>query len=260
MKLAKITAAVAATAMAASVQAETISGGALNGVGTDTDSPAAVSAIAVVGSTQLLDGLRSLQGFPAACAGNLNALCAPTLSSAEVRSIITSGGIANPNGLSVGGTDLGTASGLTGKGTNFEESAADGVLDALRAFTGSGVINGFACGQGASLVLSNSTANDAATLAAQSGSSVGFVHATELDGSVGFIKLDGVAPSALALASSNYNLVSNLDADPAVADAEVNGITVGTVTAGAGVAAHNGSACAPLTTGNAADDANGGGI
>lgn len=260
MKLSKITAAIAATAMAASVQAETISGGALDGVATDTGAAAAVSAIAVVGSTQLLDGLRSMQGIGAACTGNVNALCAPSLSSAELRSIITAGGIANPNGVQGGGTNLGTASGITGKGSNFTEHAANGVLDALRSFTSSGVIAGFACGQGAALAISNAQPNDAATLAAQSGPSVGFVHATELDGSVGFIKIDGVSPSALALASSNYPLVSNLASDPAVADAEVNGITVGTVTNVAGVASHAGSACAPLTTGNAAADANGGEI
>jgi len=69
-----------------------------------------------------------------------------------------------------------------------------------------------------------------------------------------------VAPSALSLASSNYNLVSNLSSDNGVADASVNGITVGVVASGAGVAAHSPAACSPLTPGAAIGDVNGGSI
>lgn len=259
MKLSKITAAIAATAVAASAHAETISGGGLNGVTTDVGAAAAVSAIAVVGSTQLIDGLRSMQGFPAECTGNLNMICAPSLSSAELRALIVDD-VTNTSGVLGGGTNLGAASGLAGKSGNITDRGAVGVLDALRAFAGSGVIAGLSCGQGKGVNLA-STANDAATLSASaSGASIGYVHATELDGSVGFIKVDGVAPSALALASSNYNLVSNLSGDNGVLDANVNGMTVGVVSAGAGVASHSLAACSPLTTGSSIADANGGSI
>ena len=69
MKLLKITAAIAATAAVATAQAATISGGGLNGVATDVDTAVAVSAVAIVASTQLIDGLRAMQGFDAACTG-----------------------------------------------------------------------------------------------------------------------------------------------------------------------------------------------
>jgi len=260
MKLLKMTAAVAAAAAVSAAQAGTISGGGLNGVSTDVGAAAAISAVAVVGSTQLLDGLRAMQGFDAACTGNVSVLCAPTLSSAELRSIL-SNAIFNTSQVNGGGTNLGTASGLAGKSGGIKEYAAGGVADALSAFTGSGVIGGFSCGQGLPVVISNATANDAASLAgAASGASIGFVHATELDGSVGFIKIDGVAPSALALASSNYNLVSNLSSDGGVADSSVNGMTVGVVAAGAGVASHSPAACSPLNPGNLSGDTNGGSI
>ena len=259
MRILKITAAIAATTAVATAQAATISGGGLNGVNTDTGTPAAVSAVAIVANTTLVDGLRSMQGFDAACTGNTSLLCAPSLSSSELRAILTNG-VTNTSGVNGGGTDLGTASGIAGKSGGIKEYAASGVTDALTAFLGSGSIAGFACGQGAPLIISNATANDAASLAgAAAGASFGFVHATELDGSLGFIKLDGVAPNALSLASSNYALVSNLDGG-SVADVSVNGTTMGIVAAGAGVAAHNVSACAPLSTGTAIGDANGGSI
>jgi len=261
MKLLKITAAIAAVAAVSTAQAETISGGGLSGVSTDGGTASAVSAVAVVGSTQLLDGLRSMQGFDAACTGNVSMLCAPTISSAELRAIMTNS-ITRASDVLGGGTDLGTASGFTGKTGVFKEYAAAGVLDAMRSFTGSGVVGGFSCGQGGLINITNSAqANDAATIAsASAGASLGFVHATELDGSIGFIKLDGVAPSALALASSNYNLVSNLSADNGVADSSVNGMTVGVVGAGSGVASHSPAACSPLTPGSVAGDTNGGSI
>jgi len=258
MKLSKMTAAIAATAMAASVQAETISGGDLNGVATDT-AATHVSAVAVIASEDVLNGLRSMQGIGAACLGNVNALCAPSMSSAELRAILGSQ-IGNLNKVTGGGTDLGTASGIIGKAGNIVESAASGVLDALRAFNGSGVIGGFSCGQGNNVGIANSTANDAATIAAQTGPSFGFVHATELDGSTGFIKVDGVSPSLAALLSSNYGLVSNLNGAGAAVDKDTNGMTVGVASVAGGVASHSPVACSPLNTGLSAADVNGGQI
>jgi len=250
MRILKITAAIAATTAVATAQAATISGGGLNGVNTDTGTPSAVSAVAIVANTTLVDGLRSMQGFDAACTGNTSILCAPSLSSSELRAILTNA-VANTANVNGGGTNLGAASGLAGKSGGIKEYAASGVTDALTAFVGSGFIAGFGCGQGAPLTISNATANDAASLAgAAAGASFGSVHATELD---------GVAPNAISLASSNYALVSNLDGG-SVADVAVNGTTMGIVAAGAGVAAHNGSACAPLSTGAAIGDANGGSI
>jgi hypothetical protein len=260
MKLLKITAAIAATAAVATAQAATISGGGLNGVATDVDTAVAVSAVAIVASTQLIDGLRAMQGFDAACTGNVSILCAPSISSAELRSILNNsiGNLSNVNG---GGTDLSTASGITGKTAAIKEYAAAGVMDALNAFNGSGAINGLVCGQSSPVNISNPTADDAASLAgAATGAKFGFVHATELDGSLGFIKLDGVAPNAISLASSNYNLVSNLSADGGVADSSQNGTTVGVVSGGAGVASHAPFACSSLNPGAATGDTNGGSI
>jgi len=120
MRILKITAAIAATTAVATAQAATISGGGLNGVNTDTGTPAAVSAIAIVANTTLVDGLRSMQGFDAACTGNTSLLCAPTLSSSELRAILTNG-VTNTSGVNGGGTDLGTASGLAGKSGGIKE-------------------------------------------------------------------------------------------------------------------------------------------
>ena len=259
MKMTKLTAAVAAT-MAATAQAATISGGALDGVNTDT-AATAVSAIAIVGNPTLVDGLRTLQGI-ADCGGSTDIACSPSISSAELRAIL-SNATGNTSAITnANGDDLGTASGFAGKTGNIREYAATGVVDALSSFAGSGVIGGFSCGQGSALNLSNSVATDAATNTgvATNAANVGFIHAVEADGNLPFIKLDGVAPSALALASSNYNLVSNLDGTGTAADASVNGITVGVVAAGAGVASHSPAACSPLTTGGAIADVNGGTI
>jgi len=262
MKLLKITAAVAATAAVASVQAATISGGALNGVATDVGTATSVSAIAIVAPTAMADALRTMQGIDAACQGNTSLLCAPSISSAELRAIL-SNATGNGSNIAGGGTDLKTELGLTNKTAGVKEYAAAGVQDALVAFAGSAsVVGGFKCGQAPLNVFTNVTANDAATLAGTAGANIGFgfVHATELDGSLGFIKLDGVPPNALSLASSNYNLVSNLGANSGVADVAVNGTTMGIVAAGGGVASHVGTACAPLSTGAAVGDVNGGSI
>ena len=262
MKLLKITAAVAATVTAATAQAASISGGALDGVATDVGTATSVSAIAIVAPTAMADALRNMQGIDAACAGNTSILCAPSISSAELRSIL-SNATANAGNIAAGGTDLKTELGLSTKNAKVKEFAAAGVKDALTAFSGAASsVGGFKCGQGPVNVFTNTTANDAATLASTASASVGFgfVHATELDGSLGFIKLDGVPPSALALASSNYNLVSNLGTNGGVADVAVNGTTVGIVAAGAGVASHVGTACAALSTGAAVGDVNGGSI
>ncbi len=262
MKMTKLTAAVAAT-MAASAQAATISGGVLDGVNTDT-AASAVSAIAIVTTAPMADGLRTLQGI-ADCAGSTDVACSPSISSAELRAILTNA-VGNTNAISnANGDTLDVASGLSGKNGGIVEFAAPGVSDALSAFAGSGVIAGLSCGQGAAvnLAASGATANDAATIAgvaAAGGADIGFVHAVELDGSLAFIKLDGVAPSALATASSNYNLISNLDGTGTAADVSVNGITVGVVAAGAGVASHSPAACSPLTTGGSIADVNGGTI
>lgn len=258
MKLTKISAAIAATALAATAQAEVITGGDLAGVNTDTGSATHVSAIAVIASDAVLDGLRSMQGLPAQCNGNnQTALCAPSMSSAELRAILGSQ-IGNLTKIFGGGTNLSVASGIGGKAAAIVESAADGVLDALRAFNGSGVIGGFSCGQGNSVGIANPTTTDADTIAAQSGPSFGFVHATELDETVGFIKLDGVSPSLVNLLSSNYALVSNLDGAGTAVDTETNGMTVGVASATGGVASHSPAACSPLNTGLSASDVNGG--
>jgi len=260
MKLLKITAAIAATAVVSTAQSGSISGGGLDGVATDADSAVSVSAVAIVAPTAFVDGLRSMQGFDAACTGNVSILCAPSISSSELRAILTNK-TANSINIFGGGTNAAAAAGLNGKTGGIKEYAAGGVLDALSAFNGSGLINGLACGQSSALQLSNPTATDAATIAGvATGASFGFVHATELDGSLGFIKLDGVAPNALNLASSNYGLVSNLGANSGVADAGVNGTTVGIVAAGAGVASHTPFACSTLNTDSSVGDVNGGAI
>lgn len=261
MKLSKITAAIAATTIGATAQAATISGGGLDGVATDT-AATHVSAIAIVAPTKVIDGLRSLQGFPAACDGNLTPLCAPSISSAELRAILDNS-VANTAFIQGGGSNLGTATGLSGKSGGITEYAAAGVTDALNSFNGSGVVGGFPCGQGNPLSISTITANDAATLAAMNTTTAarfGFVHATELDNSVGFIKLDGVAPSLAALLSSNYNLVSNLNGAGTASTATVNTMTVGVATAGGGVASHAPVACSGLTTGSPILDVDGGSI
>lgn len=261
MKMTKLSVAVAAT-LAATAHAETISGGGLDGVSTDVGAATAVSAIAVVTTTAVADQLRVMQGI-ADCAGSTDVACSPSISSAELRAILDNS-VANTINISNANGDLlSSGAGIGGKAGGIAEFAAPGVLDALRSFGSTGVIGGFGCGQGNGLVISNATATDAATIAgvsAAAGADFGLVHATELDGSLAFIKLDGVAPSALALASSNYNLVSNLSSDGGVADSSVNGITVGVVAAGAGVASHSPAACSPLNTGAAIGDVSGGAI
>lgn len=261
MKLNKLTAAVAATMAATAINAETISGGGLDGVSTDGGAASHVSAIAIVANTQLVDGLRTLQGI-ADCAGSTDVACSPTISSAELRAILSNASNGANDISNADGDDLGTVGGYTVKNGTLKEYAATGVLDALRSFSGSGVIGGFSCGQGAPLNLSNTTATDAASNSgvASQIAGIGLIHATELDGNLAFIKLDGVAPSALALSSSNYNLVSNLSGAGTAADASVNGITVGVVAAGAGVASHSPAACSPLTPGAAIADVGGGAI
>ena len=263
MRILKITAAIAATTAVATAQAASVSGGGLDGAATDGGTATHVSAVAIVAPTAMADALRTMQGFDAACQGNTSILCAPSISSGELRSIL-SNAVSNAGNINGGGTDLRTELGLTVKNAGVKEYAAAGVKDALAAFSGSvESVGGFKCGQALSNTYTNTTANDAATLTGTASASVafGFVHATELDGSLGFIKLDGVAPNAISLASSNYNLVSNLSGTFSVpADASFNGTTLGVVAAGAGVASHQGQACRPLSTGAAVGDANGGSI
>jgi len=272
MKTIKLTAAIAATVIAGSVQAQ-ISGGDLAGAETSGSTLAAVSAIAVIGDATLLDGLRALQGFDASCNGSTDVACAPSLSSAEVRAI-ANGSISQASGLGI--------TGLGGLANTLAIAySSSNVGDALASFLGGGNAGGLPCGQGQALKTADGftsfdLANDAAVIGDMStqffssdNGRTGFVHATELDGSVGFIKLDGVAPSLLALQSSNYNLVSNLSATgtlTADAGSSVSGIEVGVASTASGDVAYHGAtgaplACAPLNNvGGSAVNANGGAI
>lgn len=269
MKLSKISAAIGATAVAATAQAQV---GALDAVATNYSGGAlqGVSAIALVVSDRTAAGLRAQQGIDAVCNSSpASVLCAPSISSSELRAILANDTAQSSLTFDGAAGSLTAAGGFTGKNTTWREYAGTGISDALSSFLGSGVVNGFSCGQGKPVSLFDAaTGGDAATITAVEANStanpqIGMIHATSLVGTqLSFVKLDGVPPSELDLLSSNYNLVSNLHgaSAPAVASGDTHGITVNIVTAGlgAGVAAHIPAACSPLTTGTEIAEIDGG--
>lgn len=288
MKISKIAVAIAGASVAIASQAVSISGGALDGLGTNSGDGAGsgVSAVAIIMAGDVANALQTIQGMDAACIGNRSKLCAPSISSAEVRAILNNSLSSSASISSVGGTlnsAFGDSTNYTGTAATktaliHGRASAGNVDDALKGFVQSGSINGLSCGQGASLEAANSNASgatDAAVIAKVAAGStkglMGFVHATSLDDTnqnYGFVKLDGVAPDLINLLSSNYNLVSNLHGvfTPAATESEQHGMTVGAVAAGSGVgvAYHNFvnafSGCAPLDTGATVIDVNGGAL
>lgn len=288
MKMSKIALAVATAGVVVSSHASTISGGALAGLGTNEadGTGSGVSAIAMIVQGDVHNALQTMQSM-GNCIGSRTKLCAPSLSSSEVRGLLNnsqgsaSSGIVGPGGTLL--SNYGDATNYTGtvatKGAiNHGRSTSGNVDDALTAFVQSGVIAGLACGQGAGLEGGNSGASgatDADVISAVSGGAtkarMGFIHATELDDSnqdYGFVKIDGVAPDLVNLLSSNYNLVSNIHGalTPSSTEKATHGMTVGAAAAGGttGVAYHNvlGAfiACAPTDSGAVVIDANGGGL
>ncbi len=261
MKMTKLAAAMAATVVSAA-HALDFSTVDTNPSGTAIN----VGACAIVAATDIADGLRTIQGGDAACAGSTDAACAPSLSSAELRALAT-GAVNNATNILGDGGNLDDATGIKKGALVF--NIADGCDNAVRAFAGSSAgIGGLSCGQGPATLAT--AGNDAAVLGTltngQSNHRMGIISSTSLADTHAFIKLDGVAPSVEAVASSNYNLVSNLAAAASVADNTTNGITVGIVAAdsGNGVAYHqvagNAVGCAPLAPGGALTDANGGAL
>ena len=224
-----IAVAAATTSVIATAQLDTATDAALG----DTDA-VAVAIIASCETHQSLQALQQTAGLiDAGCAlGDKDASCAPSLASAEVRSLL-SGGISSLNsitaesgGASVGATNSGgAAAGCT---------AADGPFVALRV--GDNGLQGADEFVGASVSLSSNGADSAVISTAEGGVKkngvIGFVAATSLVGAsdqIGFIKLDGVSPSLANTMSCNYNMVSNVNAPGSTIPAvdNVMGLTVG---------------------------------
>ena len=287
----KLAAGIAASALSLSAAAQITGADTLAGFEFSNASASAqpiqgVSAVAIAGDLCVIEGLQKLQGMDAACHGDTDVSCAPTISSAELASILT-GRINGANALDSADSDLLAESActknvmrFTGIGTNTENYAYAAASELVNA---NAQVGGFQCGQGTPVKTANQNrlngaANAAAALTvldtADDFFHWGLLPATELanaSANVGFVKLDGVAPSLTALLSGNYNLVTNLHRSSAVSVdgeqvADTKGITVGIAAAGngSGVPYHalaSGTAvdCAPVVN-NSANDVNGGAI
>lgn len=298
MKIRQLLAAVVAVS-ATVAQADVISTGVLaaagdGSVGTNEadgqgDGRGAVP-VAIILPGDVHNALQKSVGLSATCVGDRTKACMPSMSSAEVRSILNGSLIAGAFVSGTGGTlasNLGDATNYSGTANTtpaFRRIYASAVSDALTQFVGSGFIAGKSCGSGAALAAANTaTADDAATLAAVSSGNgdafmdIGFIHATEVDASntdYGMVKLDGAAPDLVNLLSANYNLISNVhdSAELSYAATEVaaHGTTFGAADAGGSgpaslaVPFHNFvnifTACAPIDTGAKMNDVNGGGL
>lgn len=268
MKMTKLSAALAATVATAATHALDFSTVDTNPSGTAVQ----VGACAIVANATITNALREIQlddaGAGDACEGSVDVACAPTLSSAEVRALVQVGGINNAGNIVGPGGDLASETTSIKKGA-LVMNIADGCANAVTQFAAAGdLIGGLSCGQGPSILAT--AGDDAAVLGAVTpvgnNHQMGIISATSLDGVVGFVKLDGVAPSLAATMSSNYNIVSNLSPNATFTPASTNGITVGIAAADGsnGVAYHNVSgsavACAPLSPRGAITDASGGPI
>lgn len=287
MKLSKIALAVAGASIAVSSQAATISGGALAGLDTNESSASAgegVAAVTMIVPGDVHNAMQLSQGLPAVCIGNRDKVCAPSMSSAEVRGLLNNSYSTTSALTGTAGTvfaNLGNSTNYTGTSATkaallHGRASAGNVDDALTAFVQGGTINGISCGAGAGLEAANGLASDVddATTFAKIGAGnakglAAFIHSTELDDSnqnVGFVKIDGVAPDLINVLSSNYPLLSNLHGTLPSASKLTNGMTVGAGAAGTavGVAYHQSInsfvACAPLDTGSAVNDVNGGAL
>lgn len=279
MKMSKIALSVAAASMTLTAHAGTISGGALAGLGTNEADGAGLGSVpvAVIVPGDVHNALQAMQDFPAACIGNRNKLCSPTMSSAEVRAIVngalaSSSSISSPNGtLLANFGDLTNFTGVAATGAPLLRVYSPNVVDGITQFAGGGSIDGKSCGAGSVIAAASvATADDATTLSTVGAgfkkARIGFIHATELDDSnqdVGFVKVDGAAPDLVNLLSGNYNIVSNVHGAASLTATEkaTNGTTVG---ASSAAPYHNflGAyvACAGLDVQAAASDVNGGGI
>jgi len=268
MKITKISAAVAAACAVSSASAQFD----YDSIGHDNVSAGVrAGACAIIADTRLTDGLRTIQGIDTDCQGNNHLLCAPSISSAELRALVTDA-IVNASLIeNADGDDLAANSGIKKGALNV--FVADGCDAALTQFvSASETIAGFACGAGPVVAANNRGFTNASVLTTIDANSaathqIGVVAATsmtQLQKDSMFMKLDGVAPSLTATASSNYNLIANLDSGSSTASHLVKGITVGTVAAGSGsgVAWHNAAGsstgCGPLSTHDAILDVSGG--
>ncbi len=226
----------------------------------------------------------------AVCIGDRTKACAPTISSAELRTIVQGSANTAELGLDVYHEGAFTALGSTNCSASYTANVVrrgwedpstdqDGVQAALNQFMGAGSVGGFQCGPlAAQATGSGDCANSASPAALMScvnaggtasiRGTFGLVHANELDGApseLGFIKLDGAAPDLVNSLSGNYNLMSNVIGTGSLpADASAKGMTVGVVPGAVVYHALGGSyapsACGPLTVEDGAMDVNGGGL
>ena len=271
MKLSKISAAVATIAVASFAQAEIIPAATpvLGGLGTNEGdglggSADGVSAVAVIASCETISALMTMQGLT----GSFSVANAPNISSAELRAMLT-GAVASTTAISGDAGTLSTVIGAQGDtcpsndlGANaaIQFRHATGTNDAVDQFLGAGVaINGFIVGAGSTKTTSART-DDADCIGNMASGRVRFctVHATSLGSpNIGFVKLDGSAPTLANLMSSNYNMVSNLHGTvPSTTVVAYGGGTFGAYVSpdgdmnGDGVAYHNAGgssfAAAPL--------------
>jgi hypothetical protein len=258
----KIAAAVAAVAAANGAYAACATTGALAGACNTGSTATGVVAMAVVANCNVVGGMQEMQGMDAACFGNTSKLCAPNISSAELRAILTgdvgnTANISSSDSASSLAATLAAASGsyaacttaaTTGGNSDMASQGRESTLatEARTEFTGVGFLNG--------------STKDVVTVLSNLGNNArhrfGIVEATALDDDrIGFVKLDGSAPDLANTISSNYNLVANLYGTiPAAAQSvDAKGtifgayVAAGGDMAGDGVAYHNNG-------GNAAND------
>lgn len=233
----------------------------------------AVSAVALIANCETVNAWKTIQGLT--CDGN-SASCAPNVSSAELRGLL-SGAVADA------GQIVGTATGLNllaqanGQAGAASTCAATDVTntntiqfrenpdteDAANQFMAVNTpVGSFNAGPGLPVAYTGTRADDADCIGNMDASRMRLclVHATSLgDANVGFVKLDGSAPTLDNLMSSNYNLVSNIYGDVSgVADNGAFGLykpaSGNMATDTAGVAYHNiagtANAAGPLTVRN----------
>lgn len=188
---------------------------------TDAGNPNAnaqgVVAVAVVAACDTRNGLQALQGFDASCIGSDNVSCAPNISSAELRAIF-SGGITAASAIkNEAGDDLATAvtadTACALQVTNF---AIQGRVEELVQSP----VDYYVYGNAGSTQGVTGTPKRVDQINAQVDNArmrFGLYAASELTTAgaedLGFLKLDGSAPTLANTESSNYNLIANLHGD-----------------------------------------------
>jgi len=251
-----IAVAVAAVAAANGSYAACATTGALAGACNTGSTATGVVALAVAANCNTIGAMQEMQGMDAACFGNTSKLCAPNISSAELRALLTgavnqSTNVSSSDSANDLNATIQAASGVyaacaaagtpaTALGTNTGIQMRESTLatEARVEFVGVSTLNG-------SVKDADTAVNN---LGSNSRHRFGVIEATSLDDDrIGFVKLDGSAPDLANTISSNYNLVANLygTIPTAATSVEAKGTTFGAYTAsdgnmqGEGVAFHN---------------------